>query len=306
MKVLIVVHYYPPHLGGMELVASSQASRLTSNGNDVTVLTSAVSQTNDKPSKPKIKIIYVPAWNIFERAMGVPFPIFSPSIIWKLYKHIKSADVVHIHDVFYISSLCAAILAFILRKPIVTTQHVALIPHPAKVVGWIQTIVYHSTGRLIFILSKKIAYLNSDVKSFIINLGINKNKLIFLPNGVDLNMFNSSKQVNKKIIRNLYKLPIDKPIGLFVGRFVPKKGFDLLLNQLDDKYHIAFAGGNAVAGYEGNNKCTFLGNLSHNQLASLYKAVDFFVLPSAGEGFPLTVQEAMASGLPVITSWNNG
>ena len=37
----------------------------------------------------------------------------------------------------------------------------------------------------------------------------------------------------------------------------------------------------------------------------IYKASDAFILPSYGEGFPLSIQEAMATGLPIITSKHN-
>jgi glycosyltransferase involved in cell wall biosynthesis len=37
----------------------------------------------------------------------------------------------------------------------------------------------------------------------------------------------------------------------------------------------------------------------------MYKASDVFILPSYGEGFPLSIQEAMATGLPIITSKHN-
>ena len=47
-----------------------------------------------------------------------------------------------------------------------------------------------------------------------------------------------------------------------------------------------------------------MGQLPQAELAELYRAADVFVLPSEGEGFPLAVQEALASGLPVITSDN--
>src|SRR6266516_1255456 len=48
-----------------------------------------------------------------------------------------------------------------------------------------------------------------------------------------------------------------------------------------------------------------MGPLPQEELAMIYKASDVFILPSYGEGFPLSIQEAMATGLPIITSKHN-
>jgi glycosyltransferase involved in cell wall biosynthesis len=57
---------------------------------------------------------------------------------------------------------------------------------------------------------------------------------------------------------------------------------------------------------EPDDKFIFLGSFPHKETASIYRACDIFILPSEGEGFPLSVQEAMASGLPIITTDDEG
>ena len=46
--------------------------------------------------------------------------------------------------------------------------------------------------------------------------------------------------------------------------------------------------------------------MPQEQLRELLGAVDAFVLPSVGEGFPLVVQEALGAGLPVVTTEGDG
>ena len=87
-------------------------------------------------------------------------------------------------------------------------------------------------------------------------------------------------------------------LALYVGRFVPKKGFDLVTAATSDHYRLVLVGGDRPAHLD-SPRLTFLGQLDAQRLAAVYRACDVFVGASVGEQ-PLTVQEAMASGLPVV------
>lgn len=306
MKILIGIHYFPPHVGGMEIVAKTQAQKLAAKGHDVTVLTSATGSHTGTHDEDGYTLTRLVVWNFFETHMGVPFPFFGPSLLRRAYAEVKSTDVVHLHDVFYQTSWVLAFWAWVLRKPIVVTQHVDMIPHPNAFVRFVQWAVYKTIGKFVFAASQRVAVLNTNVRNFLLNLGVNEQKILFMPNGVDTSIFYPDSSLDIEAIRTKYNLPLRTPIALFVGRFVPKKGYQKLIEAQSEEYHIAFAGGMKPADLPVSDTLTFLGSLTPKELAELYNAVDMFVLPSEGEGFPLTVQEAMASKLPVVISNNPG
>jgi D-inositol-3-phosphate glycosyltransferase len=302
VKIAIFVSHLPPHVGGIEAAAESQIKALATAGHDVAVITSA---SGSKPGRSKssgYEMRRIRACDYLERRIGAVFPIYSPTLIWHAYKVVKNAHIVHVHDGFYLTSLVAAVWARALRKPLIVTQHVSLVPHPGKLVNLAQRVVYASAGCFIWRSSEAIVVLNSRVKEFLIDRGIEESKIMFLPNGIDVNKFSPACPEEKQTLRRKYNLPKDRLLGLFVGRLVPKKGFtELLQLKSIENLELVFAGGYAPNGHARNDH-HFLGCVSREHIQEVFKMCDIFLLPSQGEGFPVTVQEAMACGLPVITT----
>ena len=115
----------------------------------------------------------------------------------------------------------------------------------------------------------------------------------------------------------------DSPIQLlYAGSFSPAKGlFELveafvLLNESEYNYHLNFVGWEdnttkpverELTQYLMNNnmdgKFTFHGKKTVGEdLYTMYRIADIYILPSYHEGFPRTIWEAMANGTPVVTT----
>ncbi len=112
---------------------------------------------------------------------------------------------------------------------------------------------------------------------------------------------NLKKQLNIK----------EKTVILSVGRFIYIKGFDLLLKaakELNKEFGIYIIGGNPTKEYLiqkndfGLKNVHFLNFKSKEDLKQYYKAADLFVLPTRGDIWGLVINEAMAYGLPIITT----
>ncbi|BBZ26749.1 glycosyl transferase [Mycolicibacterium madagascariense] len=305
-RVLIVSHYFPPHLGGIENVAREEARHLARAGFDVTVVTTAIGEPAGRRRLDGYTVARVRAWNGIEGRTGVPFPIVGPSSIKTFVELIRSADVVHVHDTLYLTSWLAGLGCLLLRKPLVLTHHVGLIDHPNKFVVAVQRAVYATAGRALIRTARRIIYFNSRVLCFLRGLGATDEQVAFIPNGVDTEVFHPANVALKRRLRQEMGLPANAVLVLFAGRFVPKKGYDILLQCHSPLYRMLLAGGEPSAGDRAGTNAVFLGLRSQAELADLYRAADIFVLPSSSEGFPLTVQEAMASRLAVVTSDDPG
>jgi D-inositol-3-phosphate glycosyltransferase len=295
-NILIVSHYYPPHLGGIEFVAQNQAERLAALGHRVTVVTSQVSTAERSGTIGGVRLVRVKAANFLEKH-AIPFPLFSPRLLPVLWREVGSADVVHIHDVFYLSSWAAALCAVWRKKPIVLTQHVAAVPH-SPAIDLVERTVYASAGALIFRHAVRILTLNDRIEDFVRTYGVSPSTFRFLPIGTDCNKFHPASAAERRAACQKFDLPLDKPIVLFVGRAVPKKGFDKVLAAQSSQYLLVFGGG--TFDRKNTARAKFIGTMPQDDLAQLYRVADIFVLPSEGEGFPMSAQEAMASGLPVV------
>lgn len=126
-------------------------------------------------------------------------------------------------------------------------------------------------------------------------------------------------QVKKKYIKNELGI-VDDYMILTVGRSVPIKGFDILIKSFNgiEEYIKSFDKGSSCALYlvgaeeiseyheiiygEGIDNIHFIENISFDELKKYYYAADFFVFPTRGDTWGLVINEAMAYGLPVIST----
>lgn len=99
---------------------------------------------------------------------------------------------------------------------------------------------------------------------------------------------------------------------LAVGRFIPCKGFDVLLQSAlalrEQDVGFYFVGGEATPDYtsfcreHSLTKVHFVGFMQPQELRSWYQTADVFCLPTRGDTWGLVINEAMANALPVITT----
>jgi glycosyltransferase involved in cell wall biosynthesis len=126
---------------------------------------------------------------------------------------------------------------------------------------------------------------------------------LLVPNGVDTEVFVPVEPARREALRAQYGAASGRPLFLFIGRFVEKKGLPVL-RSLAERFADArwiLAGWGPLDPREWNlPNVTVVRSPAIDELLPLYQAADLFVLPSAGEGFPLAVQEAMACGTPVL------
>lgn len=138
------------------------------------------------------------------------------------------------------------------------------------------------------------------VRDKLLSLGVSSSKIIVAPNGTDLSKF---KPRDKKELRDKYGLPLDKKILLFVGRFIENKGplrVQEALNSLDDDVVAIFIGKGVQQ--PSHPKIIFSGSVEHHIVADYMALADVFVLPTLHEGSSNVIIEAMASGLPIVSS----
>ncbi len=136
-----------------------------------------------------------------------------------------------------------------------------------------------------------------------------------IPNGIDMPKTNRQSLVD---IAEKFNLPAGKRFFLFLSRIHPKKGVEMLLQEwsaLRKRYkdwHLIIAGDGdrdylislqkMICDYELQNQVSWVGHIYGEDKDAFFKKAEFFVLPSYSENFGVSVAEALAQGIPVLTT----
>lgn len=308
MKIVLVSHYALPHVGGVEMAVHELASRLRARGHDVVHVASDATGGADLDDPPPYGVVRVPAWNALEARAGIPYPLFAPVGLRRALRNaVKGADVVHAHGFLYPGTVAGFAAARGRLRPVrVLTEHVGHVAYANRAVDAAERIAITTLGRACARAADGIVVYNDRVEAELRALAPAV-PVTHIGNGVDTSRFRPAEPDERAALRRELGWD-DRPRLLFVGRPVAKKGINVVFaaaSALGDACELVLAGpGHPDLPPPAGTRV--VGEQPPAQIARLLRAADVLLLPSRGEGFPLIVQEAMASGLPVVLADDPG
>lgn len=295
IKVLMVTRDFPPYLvGGMGVFVKQMSELLPKMGIKLIII-APLKNTKKRYEKrsDNLEIYRVPTY-------GKTFLTKVPSLAYFAGKLAQKLD----YDLVHLLTPCFTQF----NCPVITNFHSTrygeyrgLIKGKSYLTGWLNAIYIPSEKKMVKRADLVLA-LTAEMKREILKFCVvDEQKIQILPNGVDLTIFKLSKKRQKNKIKKI----------LYVGRLDLRKRVSDLIKAFDKsrkevKSELIIAGDGPLKKdlkkLSRGLPIKFLGKVAHEKMPSLYRESDLIVLPSSYEAFPLTILEAMASGVPMLTS----
>jgi glycosyltransferase involved in cell wall biosynthesis len=307
LKVLFITAWYPTRENPIDgIFIREHAKSVSIYANEVTVIHAGRTDKRTKGIYRIFDTIEEGIRTIRIYCFPSPFrPINYISYSWailvvarKLFKKGFFPEIIHAH--VYTAGLPALILARWYRIPIVLSEHWSRFP--LRKLNVFEKIL----AKLVMNRVDMILPVSNSLKMTLRGCGI-KGRFKVVPNVVDTSLFYPPEK-NQKIHD-------DKKI-LFVGSLKPVKGLPYLFDALSElgreriDWHLDIVGeGAAREEYEQmvvrlglDHKIKFHGLRTKREVSGFMRQADFFVLPSLWENLPCVIIEAMASGLPIVST----
>lgn len=303
MRILVVIHEFPPVGGGGGHVARDICRGLAAKGHDIKVITAKLRSEEDKNLDPSYSVKRVPSWRRNpSRASLVAMILFIVSAIIHCGLLIRNwkPDIIHAHF-----AVPAGPIAWILSKltsiPYILTVHLGDIPGgtPQKTKRWFLFFkpftypIWKHAQKVVAVseFSRDLARRNYQVPIDVIH------------NGIDISALkpNTLKSHNP-------------PRIVFAGRFVPQKQPLMIvdiLSEMSDQLWEAVLMGNGpqlikvketVIQRNLQDRISITGWVTPEEVIQEFSQSDILLMPSISEGLPIVGIQALASGLAFIVS----
>ncbi|MDG0866457.1 glycosyltransferase family 4 protein [Candidatus Lucifugimonas marina] len=328
LSVAIVISSFFPNVGGAQVTAHNLARHLKQNGHQVVMFSSWSSWRQIGDRKEELGYPLLPTFPGQQRLM----PMFGKGYQFVQNRYFAWMQRKYKFDVwqsFGTYPSAVSVGGFTISRGI---------PHVLRTVGYdiqkdpevgygyrfnpkIENLIQTWSPRV----SKAIA-LSESVKPDLRDVGVADHQMEIIPCGVDQPRFESTV-VDRDTVRKKYGIPLDKFAYITVGRNHPKKGFPILVEALAEMKRAGTLG-NAHGVFVGlrtsdllqhakelgvADHVTLVEELGHDSndreyripsapLVELYKSVDACAFPSLIETFAMINIEAMAAGIPVIST----
>lgn len=298
MKILHLSRFYRPDPGGVERVVGQLAEGAGVRGHEVRVVAATGSgwardpgTRVTEPPRANVVVVRLPTYGIL---WSQPIaPGYLAAVRWP-------ADVTHLHHPHPLADLAAMTAP---RRPLVITHHADISGQAlARPVYWPWVRGALKRADAIVVATQSHVAVSGELEGF-------EAKVRVIPFGVDPNFFHPGDHARPPCFGD----ESSGPVGLFVGRLVPYKGLDVLLDALHGTdLRVVLVGGGPerprlearVAQLGLEHQVVFAGEIPDGELPSYYQAAAYVVLPSVTtqEMFGIVLLEAMAMERPLITT----
>jgi phosphatidylinositol alpha-mannosyltransferase len=313
MNIAIVSSYFYPWYGGITEHVYHQYLELVNRGHNVKIITPFDGGDRLNNKEDLIRIGKLMTCLVNGSVVKIPLIAGKRAMIHNILLQ-NRFDIVHLHQPLFCSLGLAFLFCIIsernagLRTPaIVGTFHA----NGGKIESLLISKIRSFYKQFRYTFAQKIAVSSSS--SEFIQRALPGNYQI-IPNGVDIKRFSTEKKTISRFDDGILNI-------LFVGRLEPRKGVPVLLKSIEmiqqytkKPYRLLIVGNGIFSGYyrslvPANLKphVFFIGEVSFEDLPRYYRTSHIFCSPALyGESFGIVLVEAMAAGLPIVASNNEG
>ena len=308
LRIGLFTDTYAPQVNGVSVSLQMISEGLKKRGHQVTIFAPKFPGYKDNEPNvmrlPSLKYLNNPP--IYVAVLG------TPRSTWKLTR--KHFDVLHAHSPASVG-LLAYLTASTKRLPLIYTYHTSITDytHYIKFIGNTGIIKYAASwfSKASTDLGDQIIVPSPKFYRLLLNQKV-KQPISIIPNGIDLSMFRVAK--NPGALRKRLGLGADVPIMLTVGRMDPEKRLDFIVEAFDliadrvPNAHLVFAGDGGARKHveekanstRAKDRIHFLGMVNRADLPDILHDANVFLSASTTEVHPISVIEAIASGLPFV------
>lgn len=302
----MVTAFYLPSLGGIQYYVSSLTKALGLRGHHVDILTVNTESVAAVEQSLAGAVMRCRLDHSYHRGL----------VSTELARRLLSArgyDAIHVHAPFPLGVELAAVATRLNKIPMIVTHH-GTGGKPDRLYTAVAGLYDRIFRRVTLRAASRVVFLTPSYRATVSLPAKVSQRVVIVRTGVDADRF---RPASSESTRAALDLTSDDHVGLWVGSLSEHnryKGIDYLLRALAQARQtslVIVGEGTLRAELESlarelgvTGRVRFVGAVDNEYLPAYYAAADFFVLPSVSgpENSPVVLFEAMASGLPLITT----